>query len=154
MQWEGCLDASSLLSSTSALCGTLRSPGQAFKQWKLQGAQCAQRAVVQTLQPSCASQGAYHASKAATQAVGRLTEAASRALEGAEVDRGVQLSCGEHSDYGLLTLVNQEQHIPALQVRAVQGHEPRVRPGVHAQIIQDAQCCGKCAFRTSEAPLI
>ena len=33
---------------------------------------------------------------------GRLAEAAAAALAGAEVDRGVQLSCGEHSDYGLL----------------------------------------------------
>ncbi len=73
--------------------------------------------------PPCrASQGAYHASQAerggeaAGAPEGRLHEAASRALAGAEVDRGVQLSCGEHSDYGLLTLVNQEGHISALQV--------------------------------------
>ena len=29
----------------------------------------------------------------------------------------VQLSCGEHSDYGLLTFVLQEDHVSALQVR-------------------------------------
>ena len=35
---------------------------------------------------------------------------------GGEIDRSVQLSCGEHTDYGLLTLVNQDPDIPALQV--------------------------------------
>ena len=39
---------------------------------------------------------------------------------GREIDRSVQLSCGEHTDYGLLTLVNQDPHIPALQVAAPQ----------------------------------
>ena len=65
-------------------------------------------------------QGAYHAKDggdAPAAQSGRLAGAASAALAGAEVDRGVQLSCGEHSDYGLLTLVNQDAHIPALQVR-------------------------------------
>lgn len=33
-----------------------------------------------------------------------------------EIERSVQLSCGEHTDYGLLTLVNQEPHVSALQV--------------------------------------
>lgn len=33
-----------------------------------------------------------------------------------EIERSVQLSCGEHTDYGLLTLVNQEDHVSALQV--------------------------------------
>lgn len=41
-----------------------------------------------------------------------LTAAAARA----EVGREVQLSCGEHTDYGLLTLVNQDPGITALQV--------------------------------------
>ena len=41
---------------------------------------------------------------------------AAAAAEMAEVDRSTQLSCGEHTDYGLLTLVNQESHIEALQV--------------------------------------
>jgi isopenicillin N synthase-like dioxygenase len=37
-----------------------------------------------------------------------------------DVDRQVQLSCGEHTDYGLLTLVNQDCGVTALQVsRAV-----------------------------------
>lgn len=40
----------------------------------------------------------------------------SAAAAGAEIDRSVQLSCGEHTDYGLLTLVNQDPDIPALQV--------------------------------------
>ena len=52
---------------------------------------------------------------------GRLGEAAAQAVAGAEVERHVQLSCGEHTDYGLLTLVNQEPHIPALQVIPHQG---------------------------------
>ena len=30
----------------------------------------------------------------------------------------MQLSCGEHTDYGLLTLVNQEPGVSALQVRS------------------------------------
>jgi isopenicillin N synthase-like dioxygenase len=33
-----------------------------------------------------------------------------------DVGREVQLSCGEHTDYGLLTLVNQDAHVSALQV--------------------------------------
>ena len=39
-----------------------------------------------------------------------------QAAAGGEIDRAVQLSCGEHTDYGLLTLVNQDPDIPALQV--------------------------------------
>eukprot|EP00891_Asterochloris_glomerata_P003840 jgi/Astpho2/3840/e_gw1.00062.83.1_t len=34
----------------------------------------------------------------------------------------VQLSCGEHADYGLLTFVNQEDHVAALQVKNAEGH--------------------------------
>jgi hypothetical protein len=61
------------------------------------------------------AQGEAHAA----QGHGRLAEAAARAVEdGAEVHPGVQLSCGEHSDYGLLTLVNQDAAIPALQARS------------------------------------
>lgn len=33
-----------------------------------------------------------------------------------EIDRSVQLSCGEHTDYGLLTIVNQQPDFTALQV--------------------------------------
>ena len=47
---------------------------------------------------------------------GGIREAAAAALQGAEVERSVQLSCGEHTDYGLLTLVNQDTHVSALQV--------------------------------------
>ena len=47
---------------------------------------------------------------------GGIREAAAAALQGAEVERSVQLSCGEHTDYGLLTLVNQDMHVSALQV--------------------------------------
>ncbi len=32
-----------------------------------------------------------------------------------EIDRSVQLSCGEHTDYGMLTLVNQQLGVTALQ---------------------------------------
>lgn len=43
-------------------------------------------------------------------------DGSSAAAAGREVDRNVQLSCGEHTDYGLLTLVNQDPGIAALQV--------------------------------------
>ena len=43
----------------------------------------------------------------------------SQAAAGGEIDRAVQLSCGEHTDYGLLTLVNQDPDIPALQVLGI-----------------------------------
>ena len=33
----------------------------------------------------------------------------------------MQLSCGEHTDYGLLTFVNQEAHMTALQVKNAAG---------------------------------
>ena len=46
-----------------------------------------------------------------------MREAAAAALQGAEIQRSVQLSCGEHTDYGMLTLVNQDSHVSALQVR-------------------------------------
>lgn len=52
---------------------------------------------------------------------GGIREAAAAALQGAEVERSVQLSCGEHTDYGLLTLVNQDMHVSALQVKNQQG---------------------------------
>jgi isopenicillin N synthase-like dioxygenase len=44
-------------------------------------------------------------------------EAAAAAAGGSEVERSTQLSCGEHTDYGLLTMVNQDEGISALQVR-------------------------------------
>lgn len=40
---------------------------------------------------------------------------------GEEVSRATQLSCGEHTDYGLLTIVNQDEHIAALQVKNAAG---------------------------------
>lgn len=43
-------------------------------------------------------------------------EGSQAAGAGGEIDRSVQLSCGEHTDYGLLTLVNQDPDISALQV--------------------------------------
>ncbi|KAK9804233.1 hypothetical protein WJX72_002642 [[Myrmecia] bisecta] len=58
---------------------------------------------------------------AASAAAAKLHDAAAAALKGAEVDRAVQLSCGEHTDYGLLTLVNQEDHVTALQVKNARG---------------------------------
>lgn len=45
-------------------------------------------------------------------------QGAAAAARGAEVARSVQLSCGEHTDYGLLTLVNQQPGVAALQARA------------------------------------
>jgi isopenicillin N synthase-like dioxygenase len=33
------------------------------------------------------------------------------------VSRAEQLSCGEHTDYGMLTMVNQDEDIAALQVK-------------------------------------
>ena len=47
---------------------------------------------------------------------GGIREAAAAGMKGDEVERSVQLSCGEHTDYGLLTLVNQDADITALQV--------------------------------------
>jgi len=46
---------------------------------------------------------------------------AADALSGADVPRSPQLSCGEHTDYGLLTIVNQEAGINALQVKNARG---------------------------------
>eukprot|EP00882_Tetradesmus_deserticola_P004245 GHRQ01004484.1.p1 GENE.GHRQ01004484.1~~GHRQ01004484.1.p1 ORF type:complete len:303 (+),score=107.64 GHRQ01004484.1:1619-2527(+) len=43
------------------------------------------------------------------------------AAAGGVVGRDVQLSCGEHCDYGLLTLVNQDPHVTALQVKNAAG---------------------------------
>eukprot|EP00775_Hariotina_reticulata_P002982 gene2982-3265_t len=40
---------------------------------------------------------------------------------GDDVGREVQLSCGEHTDYGLLTLVNQDSDVTALQVKNAAG---------------------------------
>mmetsp|Transcript_4716 Transcript_4716/g.6355 ORF Transcript_4716/g.6355 Transcript_4716/m.6355 type:complete len:359 (+) Transcript_4716:95-1171(+) len=40
---------------------------------------------------------------------------------GQELERSVQLSCGEHTDYGLLTMVNQDPDVAALQVKNTQG---------------------------------
>lgn len=42
--------------------------------------------------------------------------AAREAAAGGEVARSTQLSCGEHTDYGLLTMVNQDDGVSALQV--------------------------------------
>jgi isopenicillin N synthase-like dioxygenase len=37
------------------------------------------------------------------------------------VSRAEQLSCGEHTDYGMLTMVNQDDGIAALQVKNAAG---------------------------------
>ncbi|CAK0785938.1 hypothetical protein CVIRNUC_009151 [Coccomyxa viridis] len=52
---------------------------------------------------------------------GAATTGSPQAAPGREIDRSVQLSCGEHTDYGLLTLVNQDPDIPALQVKNARG---------------------------------
>jgi isopenicillin N synthase-like dioxygenase len=62
------------------------------------------------------AEGTYHRERK-----GGIREAAAAAATGANVDRAVQLSCGEHTDYGLLTMVNQESHVSALQVKNAQG---------------------------------
>lgn len=54
--------------------------------------------------------------------------AAAAALSGSEVDRSEQLSCGEHSDYGCLTLLLQEEGIPALQVKDALGNWVTAEP--------------------------
>lgn len=59
---------------------------------------------------------------------GGVREAAAAALQGADVERSVQLSCGEHTDYGLLTLVNQDLHVSALQVGAAWCAGPLLVP--------------------------
>eukprot|EP00892_Ulva_mutabilis_P006008 jgi/Ulvmu1/377/UM001_0384.1 len=48
-------------------------------------------------------------------------DTAQQALAGAELPRSTQLSCGEHTDYGMLTLVNQDTDIAALQVKNSDG---------------------------------
>jgi isopenicillin N synthase-like dioxygenase len=55
-------------------------------------------------------------SRPATEAA-QATAAARVAAAGGEVARSTQLSCGEHTDYGLLTMVNQDDGVTALQVR-------------------------------------
>mmetsp|Transcript_69608 Transcript_69608/g.220396 ORF Transcript_69608/g.220396 Transcript_69608/m.220396 type:complete len:360 (+) Transcript_69608:26-1105(+) len=41
--------------------------------------------------------------------------------DGREISRAEQLSCGEHTDYGLLTVVNQDSGMTALQVKNAAG---------------------------------
>ena len=65
---------------------------------------------------------------------GGIREAAAAAVQGAEVERSVQLSCGEHTDYGLLTLVNQDSHVSALQVSCW-----------HSRVEHLRVLCGACA---------
>eukprot|EP01026_Neomeris_dumetosa_P083662 TRINITY_DN9742_c0_g1_i3.p1 TRINITY_DN9742_c0_g1~~TRINITY_DN9742_c0_g1_i3.p1 ORF type:complete len:341 (-),score=21.86 TRINITY_DN9742_c0_g1_i3:67-1089(-) len=38
-----------------------------------------------------------------------------------EIHRSTQLSCGEHTDYGCLTMVNQDEDVSALQVQNTNG---------------------------------
>eukprot|EP01023_Acetabularia_acetabulum_P000563 TRINITY_DN10231_c0_g1_i2.p2 TRINITY_DN10231_c0_g1~~TRINITY_DN10231_c0_g1_i2.p2 ORF type:complete len:357 (-),score=53.37 TRINITY_DN10231_c0_g1_i2:292-1362(-) len=38
-----------------------------------------------------------------------------------EIHRSIQLSCGEHTDYGCLTIVNQDEDVSALQVKNADG---------------------------------
>lgn len=74
------------------------------------------------------------------QGEGQLGQAASQAVAGAEVERHVQLSCGEHTDYGLLTLVNQEPHIPALQVLQCSSKQLRKRVVAHYDEVLTSSC--------------
>ena len=57
-----------------------------------------------------------------------------------ELERSQAISCGEHSDYGVLTLVNQDMAPEAsLQVRAADGHwidaAPRLSPGGEPMLV-------------------
>ncbi len=61
--------------------------------------------------------GAFLSAPVADSGGGAIAAGAADAVRGSEVSREVQLSCGSHTDYGLLTLVNQEAGISALQVR-------------------------------------
>jgi len=56
-----------------------------------------------------------HSSRPAAEAAEAMA-AAREAAAGGEVARSTQLSCGEHTDYGLLTMVNQDDGVSALQV--------------------------------------
>lgn len=47
--------------------------------------------------------------------------AVAAAKEGAHLLKSVPLSCGQHTDYGLLTIVNQDAHATALQVQNAAG---------------------------------
>ena len=60
-----------------------------------------------------------------------------------EIERSVQLSCGEHTDYGLLTLVNQEDHVSALQV---------IQPCMHDKSDLVGFVCGTTASCTQSSP--
>ena len=42
-------------------------------------------------------------------------------VQGKSLSRAEQLSCGEHTDYGMLTIVNQDEHVAALQVKNADG---------------------------------
>jgi isopenicillin N synthase-like dioxygenase len=44
-----------------------------------------------------------------------------RTCAGADLSRAEQLSCGEHTDYGMLTIVNQDEDVAALQVKNAAG---------------------------------
>ncbi|GAB4818531.1 hypothetical protein N2152v2_005577 [Parachlorella kessleri] len=61
--------------------------------------------------------------------------AAAAAAERADVERSTQLSCGEHTDYGLLTLVNQESHVEALQVKNADGQWVSAAPLPHSFVV-------------------
>ena len=57
---------------------------------------------------------------------------AAAAAQGADVGGDVQLSCGSHTDYGLLTLVLQQPGISALQVGCRMPVTGRTAQLVHA----------------------
>lgn len=54
----------------------------------------------------------------------------------------MQLSCGEHCDYGLLTLVNQDPHVTALQVGCHGACRNRLTAGHIAVALSE------CFYRT------
>jgi hypothetical protein len=65
---------------------------------------------------------------------------AAAAAQGAEVGGDVQLSCGSHTDYGLLTLVLQQPGISALQVGCRMPVTGRTAQPAHGACPQHANC--------------
>jgi isopenicillin N synthase-like dioxygenase len=61
-------------------------------------------------------------------------------IAGEELPRSTQLSCGEHTDYGLLTMVNQDEHVAALQV--------------HNCLLQISSACLLHVRRSPQAPAV
>jgi len=70
----------------------------------------------------------------------RAIAAARRAQAGNELARSVPLSVGEHTDYGLLTVVNQDEEHTALQVKNASGHWIDAEPVPGAFVCNIGDC--------------